>query len=101
MDKIRLDLQHCYGIKRLEHSFDFTVESAYAIYAPNGSMKSSLAQVFADIAAEKVSVDRIYADRETIRNIVDENGDELAPNSVLVVPPYDADLECVPILVGN
>ena len=29
MDKIRLDLHHCYGIKRLEHSFDFTVESAW------------------------------------------------------------------------
>lgn len=104
MDKIRLDLHHCYGIKRLEHSFDFTVESAYAIYAPNGSMKSSLAQVFADIAAEKVSVDRIYADRETIRNIVDENGDELAPNSVLVVPPYDADLsndEDVAVLLAD
>ncbi len=51
-----------------------------------------------------MSVDRIYADRETIRNIVDENGDELAPNSVLVVPPYDADLsndEDVAVLLAD
>ena len=89
MRKVSISLQNCYGIKKLNHSLDFSEKKAYAIYAPNGSMKSSLAETFKDIADERDSRDRIFPSRKTIRKIKDENGTDLPPESVLVLPPYD------------
>ncbi len=50
MDKLNINLENCYGIKKLKAEFDFSTGKVYAIYAPNGVMKSSLAQTFKDIA---------------------------------------------------
>jgi len=50
MDRVKIDLKNCYGIKGLRADLDFTKTPAYAIYAPNGVMKSSLAQTFKDAA---------------------------------------------------
>ena len=63
MDKVSIDLKHCYGIKALKRDLDFTKTRAYAIYAPNGVMKSSLAQTFADAAKGDDSHDRIFPGR--------------------------------------
>ena len=92
MDKINVSIRNCYGIKRLDYEFDFSSESAYALYAPNGVMKSSLARVFSDIAEERKSGDRIFKNRDPVRTITDENGNELDPECILVVPPYEPDL---------
>jgi len=89
MGRIRVELENCYGIRKLSHEFDFSQRKAYAIYAPNGSMKSSLAQTFKDIAEGKKSQDRIFPARTNIRKVTDENGAELPQESVLVLPPYD------------
>jgi len=89
MNKLNVDLKNCYGIKKLKIQFDFTQEKAYAIYAPNGSMKSSLAQTFKDVAEDVPSKDRIFPARASSRKITDENGLELPKESVLVIPPYD------------
>jgi hypothetical protein len=89
MGQIRIELENCYGIKKLSHEFDFSARKAYAIYAPNGSMKSSLAQTFKDIAEGKKSQDRIFPDRITVRKVTDETGADLPQESVLVLPPYD------------
>ena len=45
MDQVSVDLKNCYGIKALKHVFDFSNTPAFAVYAPNGSMKSSLARM--------------------------------------------------------
>jgi hypothetical protein len=92
MGKVRIDLENCYGIKKLLHEFDFSKERVYAIYAPNGMMKSSLAQVFQDLSAGIQSSDRIFTARTTKRNIVDETGAEVAKESVFAVRPYDEEL---------
>jgi energy-coupling factor transporter ATP-binding protein EcfA2 len=84
-----VDLENCYGIKKLQTVFDFSHEESYAIYAPNGSMKSSLAQTFEDVADGIISKDRIFPKRICIRKISDENGVELPKEKVLVVHPYD------------
>ena len=89
MQKIAIDLQNCYGIKKLKVEFDFSDHQAYAIYAPNGSMKSSLAQTFRDVADGVASKDRIFPDRVCSREIIDESGAELSKESVLVILPYD------------
>jgi hypothetical protein len=89
MDRVTVDLKNCYGTKTLKYQFDFAQRRAYAIYAPNGSMKSSFAQTFKDIADGEPSKDRIFPTRVSVRKITDENGAELPKGSVLVLPPYD------------
>lgn len=89
MNALTVRLEHCYGIKKLDVDFDFSGTASVAIYAPNGSMKSSLAKVFEDVAKGEDSRDRIFPARVTSRRIVDETGSDLPPSSVLVLRPYD------------
>lgn len=89
MKKLTIDLEHCYGIKKLSTTFDFSQCSVYAIYAPNGVMKSCFAQTFKDIATSSDSRDRVFPTRKTRRDVVDEAGKPLESDAVLVLPPYD------------
>jgi hypothetical protein len=90
MDHVTIDLQNCYGIKKLQWQFDFSKETIYAIYAPNGFMKSSLANTFDDLSKGAATADRVFPARTTVRSIKDETGKDLPPNSIFVVCPYDA-----------
>ena len=87
MNRIVVELENCYGIKKLSYTFDFSNLNAYAIYAPNGSMKSSFAETFKDIVEKRKSKDRMFPHRNTIRTIANENGTDLLPETVLVLPP--------------
>jgi len=89
MNKLNIDLENCYGIKKLQTELDFSTHKAYAIYAANGAMKTSLAQTFKDVADVTASKDRIFPGRVCNRKITDENGVDLAKESVLVIRPYD------------
>lgn len=89
MEKISVELENCYGIKKLSKTFDFYKTQAFALYAPNGVMKSSLAQTFQDAANRVNSQDRIFPARKTTRRISDETGGEIDGERVLVVLPYD------------
>lgn len=89
MDKLKLQLEHCYGIRKLDVVLDFGGNAAIAIYAPNGSMKSSLASTFQDIADGKVSRDRIFPNRATVRVVQDENSANIGAADVLVLRPYE------------
>lgn len=86
---VKVDLENCYGIKKLQTQFDYSTSNVCAIYAPNGSMKSSLAQTFQDISEGKPSRDRIFPARASRRVVTDEKGTDLAQEAVLVVRPYD------------
>ena len=89
MKKLKIELEHCYGIKKLSTEFEFTEnKSVFAIYAPNGLMKTSLANTFKDISEGRESSDRIWKGNETIRKITDENGEDLTPESIFVIEPY-------------
>lgn len=89
MDKLKLQLEHCYGIRKLDVVLDFGGNAAIAIYAPNGSMKSSLASTFQDIADGKASRDRIFPNRATVRVVQDEKSADIGAASVLVLRPYE------------
>jgi len=89
MDRVSVDLKHCYGIKALKQDFDFSQQQAYAIYAPNGVMKSSLAQTFHDLSKGVDSRDRIFTARVNARKITDQTGANIKPESIFVVFPYD------------
>lgn len=57
MKTLKLNLKNCYGIHSLEHEFEFSSGNgqsakpkAFALYAPNGSMKTSFAKTFEDLS---------------------------------------------------
>ncbi|MFY1851827.1 hypothetical protein ACOTBX_07550 [Achromobacter xylosoxidans] len=87
--KLNVDLKNCYGISELKHCFDFADSSGYAIYAPNGFMKTSLSKTFDDHAKNKKSEDLIFPDRVTSRELTDENGASIAADTIFVIEPYN------------
>ncbi|UWE18473.1 hypothetical protein [Herbaspirillum huttiense] len=89
--KLCVDLKNCYGISELVHEFDFSNTKGYAIYAPNGFMKTSFSKTFDDLAKGRETKDLIFPDRESIRVIKDGAGKDIAADSVFVVEPYNAD----------
>jgi len=89
MTKLKIEFKNCYGIKQLKFDFDFSVKSTYAIYAPNGTMKTSFANTFMDYSNSQPSKDSIFTARENKRIITDENGDELSPDEIFVIVPYN------------
>jgi len=92
MDRVTVDLKNCYGIKKFKHVFDFSERRAYAIYAPNGVMKTSLARTFLDVATDGKSSDRVFQKRDTVRKITGEKGAELSKEQVFVVESYNEKL---------
>ena len=89
MEKVIIDFENCYGISKLEKEFDFSKKNIFAIYAPNGVMKTSFAKTFQDISAAQDSKDRIFKDRETKRVVKDENSSDITRNQVFVIEPYN------------
>ncbi len=88
MQKVDVSLENCYGIKALNYTFDFSRKSTYAIYSPNGTMKSSFAKSFKDLSEEVDSEDLIFSNRSSNRIIQDENGNSLDALQVFVIEPY-------------
>lgn len=91
MNKLQINLENCYGIKRLKKEFDFSSSKTFAIYAPNGVMKTSFAKTFVDLRNGEISKDLIFQDRKTIREIKKEDGRDITKEQVFVVEPYNAD----------
>ncbi len=89
MQTLKIKLENCYGIKKLKTDLDFSQAGAIALYAPNGAMKTSLAQTFKDLREDTESSDRIFPDRKTVRQITDERNQTLARDSIFVISPYD------------
>lgn len=76
MNKLSVKLENCYGIGKFEHEFDFSKTNTFLIYAPNGTMKSSLAKTFECIAKNDKKVvpcDRAYPNRKTVCEILSDN----------------------------
>lgn len=90
MDKLTVELEHCYGIAKLTTDFDFARHGrVFAVYAPNGVMKTSFANTFRDLSRGEPSSDRVWPNRTTRRLVVDEGGRELSKESIFVVEPYN------------
>ena len=68
MNKLKIDLEYCYGVKKLNYEFDFTVKPTNAIYAPKVIMKTSFAKTFLDLSNGKDSHDSIFKSRKTKRS---------------------------------
>ncbi len=89
--KLSVNLENCYGIKKLQHTFDFNNGNAFLIYAQNGSMKTSFAKVFKDISQSVSSQDILFPNRPTTCTIIDDAGSKLESEHIFVVNPYEED----------
>lgn len=89
MQKLILNLENCYWIKKLEAVFDFSSKKSFAIYAPNWVMKTSFAKTFKDLSKNQDSKDLIFPERITTRIIKDNNDINLLPEEIFVIEPYN------------
>lgn len=86
-DKLKINLQHCYGIKKFEVDLEFK-HKGYAIYAPNGVMKTSFAKTMLDISEGSRPRDLHFPDREPIFEVT-LNDEALKKEEIFVVKSYD------------
>lgn len=83
LEKTNVKIKNCYGINSLECIFDFTGnKSTHVIYAPNGVMKTSFANIFDDYSKGQESKDLIYTERISVREIKDFNGNDIDKEAV-------------------
>lgn len=91
MEKIKVNFQYCYGIKKLEKGFILS-NRTFTIYAPNGSMKTSFAKTFDDYSKGRDTKDLAFPERETLREIKADDQD-ISPENIFVIEPYNGDYE--------
>lgn len=101
MNELKIHFENCYGIKKLQHTFDFTKSKVQIIYAPNGAMKSSFAKTFEDISFEKVSEDRIFSERVNHRSALVDNRDILKEEVFVINRMQDADFKEASTILAN
>jgi energy-coupling factor transporter ATP-binding protein EcfA2 len=89
--KVNTNLENCYGISKLEYSFDFSTSAVYAIYAPNGFMKTSLSKTFDDIAKGRPTSDLIFPERPNRRDVTYDDGKAVEAGNIFVIEPYNQD----------
>ena len=67
---LKFELQNCYGIGSLNETIDYTGKGNTAIvYAPNGTMKTSLTKTIKQLIAGKEPCDELYKDRVSAASI--------------------------------
>lgn len=87
-DKLSFDLEYCYGISKFTDELEFT-HKGYAIYAPNGVMKTSLTNTLNDVQKGKQPKDLAFPDRKSKCSIM-LNDEAIKAEEVFVVQSYDA-----------
>lgn len=88
MSEIRLNFENCYGIKKMNQKLKFADNNISVIYASNGTMKTSFANVFRDLSEGKMPCDRVY-NLPTICEVLNENDIQINPENILVISPFD------------
>lgn len=103
MSILKTKLINCYGIKQLVHEFDFSDSrtNTFAIYAPNGLMKTSFTRTFEELSGgrepkeerfnrpstfevffddEKIKKENIYV----LKSEIDTNSDDESVSNLLI-----------------
>lgn len=85
MEKLAINLVNCYGINKLNETFDFSgmANKAYAIYAPNGLMKTSFTRTFLALSKEEEPKEERFGRPSTFD--VDFGGVPLEPQNIYVL----------------
>lgn len=90
--KLKLELANCYGINSLSNELNFTKsannDGVNSFYAPNGTLKTSLAKTFKDVETDSPTTDLIFPERVTRRDIKIDNVD-ITSEQVMVIDSYN------------
>lgn len=89
MEKLSIELENCYGIKKIKHEFDFSNFKTAVIYAGNGIMKTSFAKTFSNLAESKTPCDQLDDSLVPICNVLDESSAPIRPEEIVVIKPYN------------
>jgi hypothetical protein len=87
--KLSIKLKNCHGIRELDHTFDLSERTSAAIYAPNGTMKTSFARTLKEYSVDSESSDLMFPERQSERIIVDETSAPIPREDVVVIESYD------------
>lgn len=101
MKVLKVLLENCYGIGKLEHTFQFEKSGAHSIYAGNGVMKTSFANTFLRLSKEEQPKELVYNSNSEYEVLAD--GEAIVPKRICVIQPYQEGYhsERVALLVGN
>lgn len=88
MQELKLDLENCYGIKQMNETIDYSNNNVAIIYAPNGTMKSSLAKTFEAIRDDRQVEEKIYGFKSSC-SISDEDNVAISKEQIIVINPFD------------
>lgn len=93
MNKLKVSLKNCYGIQSLDYEFDFKASEsrvkAYAIYAPNGLMKTSFSRTFETLAKGELPKEERY---NRISTHVVESDDNAITKEMIYVLKSEIDI---------
>lgn len=92
MKKLDLDLENCFGIRRLKQNFSFERKNVVIIYASNGVMKTSLANTLKNYSENEEIKDFIF-DKKAKYSIRDENGKDIDRDRIIVIKQDSEELE--------
>lgn len=94
MKILRVNFKNCYGVQSLAHEFDFgngkPGNKAFAIYAPNGLMKTSFTKTFEKLAQGKIAVEERYNRPSTSEALID---DKPIPKEAIYVLKSEIDIQ--------
>lgn len=88
--KLQFDIKNCYGIGSLCHEIDYGDCNIAVVYAPNGTMKTSLTKTITQLLAGKTPCDDFYPERES-RAVVTIDGTAISKENTYVFQNEDAD----------
>lgn len=88
MDKLKVKLENCYGIKKLEYTFDFSKCHTFVVYAQNGVMKTSFAKTFDDYIVGNDSRDQVFNKEPYLREIFDKTNSPIDVNDIFIIKSF-------------
>lgn len=88
MEELKLHLENCYGIQKLNEDIDYSNNNVAIIYAPNGTMKSSLAKTFEALRDGRPVEEKVFGYASSC-NITDEQNVPISGEKIIVINPFD------------
>ena len=92
MRKLEISINNCFGIGEFNYSFDLSKDNVVMIYAPNGTMKTSLARTFLCLENNHNAADLIDETKKSSYSFK-LNGISLTHNQIYVYKTEDNQIE--------
>ena len=92
MNELHATLKNCFGIGEFKHSFNLSIDNTIIIYAPNGTMKTSLARTFLCLEDNHNAADLIDDTKESSYSF-SLDGEKLGSTQVYVYKTEDNQIE--------